>query len=94
MAKGNPLGQIRSKPFREALRMELAALGEDHKALRSVARKLIAQAEAGDIQAIKELIDRTDGKVPQALVGDNDEDPINVLQRIERTIVNAPDSNG
>lgn len=42
-------------------------MGDDFKALRSIASKLIAQADAGELAAIKELADRIDGKVPQGL---------------------------
>ena len=63
----NPRGQQRDKPFRDALRMELAAAGENSKALRTIARKLIGQAEIGDMQAIKEIADRMDGKAAQAV---------------------------
>jgi hypothetical protein len=50
--------------------MELAAAeaaGNDMKTLRSIARKHIALADRGDIQAIKELADRLDGKPAQAV---------------------------
>src|SRR5262245_37236246 len=57
-----PRGQQRDKPYREALRMELAAAGEDMKKLREIARVHIARCEAGDMQAIKEWADRLDGK--------------------------------
>ena len=83
----NPRGQQRDKPFRDALRMEIAAAGEDHKALRRVAGALLNQAYTGDMQAIRELADRMDGKVPQGIVGDDEGDPVNVLHRIERVIV-------
>ena len=68
----NPRGQQRDKPFRDALRMEIADAGEDFKALRPIAAALILKASEGDIPAIKELADRLDGKVPQAIVGDDD----------------------
>lgn len=68
----NPRGQQRDKPFRDALRMEIAAAGEDHKALRRVARALIDKAADGDVPAIKEIADRLDGKPAQAIVGDED----------------------
>ena len=64
---GNPGGRPKEKPFSDALRMEIADAGEDHKALRRVARKLIENAEAGDIRAIRELADRLDGKPIQAV---------------------------
>jgi hypothetical protein len=75
MAGNANSGPRREKPFRDALRMELAAAGEDHKALRAVAQMLIVKAQEGDMQAIKELGDRIDGKVPQGLIGGEDDDP-------------------
>lgn len=77
--------------------MELAAIGDDHKALRAIARKLINQAmEDGKLDAIKELADRTDGKVAQAIVGDDEYDAINVVTKIVREIVRPQpvDPNG
>ena len=47
--------------------MELAAAGDDMKKLREIARTHIEKAAAGDMQAIKELADRLDGKPAQAL---------------------------
>jgi ribosomal protein L17 len=61
------LGQQRDKLFREALRMQLAQAGENLKALREIADVLIAEAKAGNIQAIRELADRLDGKPVQML---------------------------
>ncbi len=90
---GNPGGRPKDKPFRDALRMELSAAGEDHKTLREIARNLILQSlkdEPSALPAIREIADRSDGKVPQAI--ENSEDgPFEVLQRIERVIVNASD---
>lgn len=66
--------------------MELAALGEDSKALRGIARSLIAAASEGKMDAIKEIGDRMDGKPAQAI--ENGEDgAFEVLQRIETVIV-------
>ncbi len=68
MAGNANSGRRQEKPFRDALRMELAALkDEDPKALRSIAKKLLEKAAEGDLQAIKELADRTDGKAVQQL---------------------------
>jgi hypothetical protein len=96
MAGNANSGRKAEKPFRDALRMELAALGEDHKALRQIARNLIAMAmdPSGKLDAIKELADRSDGKVPQAVVGDEGEDAIQLVHRIERVIVRPPATNG
>src|SRR5215472_480515 len=57
----------RDKLYREALRMELAAAGEDLKKLREIARVHIEKAAGGDMQAIKELADRLDGRPAQIL---------------------------
>ena len=46
--------------------MEIAAAGDDHKALRKIAAALLAKAANGDVPAINSLADRTDGKVAQA----------------------------
>ena len=61
------LGQQRDKLFREALRMQLAQAGENLKALREIADVLITEAKAGNIQAIRELADRLDGKPAQMI---------------------------
>jgi hypothetical protein len=74
---GNPGGRGKLKPFADALRMEIAAVGDDQKGLRIIARALIDKASEGDMQAIKEFADRIDGKVAQAIVGgDEDDNPI------------------
>ena len=80
---GNPGGRPKAKPFQDALRMELAAAGEDHKALRAIARNLIELAQKADkeaLPAIAQVADRMDGKVPQAIVGDDEADAITVRQ--------------
>lgn len=58
----------KEKPFAEALRMELLAAGDDHKALRQIARNLIALAqkeESAALPAIQQIGDRLDGKPAQ-----------------------------
>jgi hypothetical protein len=60
--------------------MELAAAGEDMKKLREIARAHIARCETGDMQAIRELADRLDGKPAQMLdLGDADEPRLNKI---------------
>jgi len=89
---GNPLGRKREKKVRTALEMVLAEGGEDLKSLRAIWKGIIRKAvEDEDLACAKEVFDRHDGKVPQAIVGDDDEDSINVLTRIERVIVKAKD---
>ena len=64
---GRPPGlENKDKPFREALRMELAAMGEDLKGLRKIAKAVIASASEGKMDAVKEIADRLDGKPVQA----------------------------
>lgn len=62
---GNPGGEWKEKPFRDALRLEIAAAGPNHKALRRIARRLLEDAEGGNIQAIAMVADRLDGKPAQ-----------------------------
>ena len=78
----NPRGQQRDKPYRDALRLEaaLAEKGEDTPApkgsLRWIARQQLIRA-GEDTAAAKEVADRLDGKVAQAVIGgEEDEAPI------------------
>jgi hypothetical protein len=86
--------QNKDKPFRDALRMELAAAGADHKRLREIAKNLIDLAVKSDgLGAIKEIADRLDGKVAQTI--ENGEDgAFQVVQRIERVIVDPKNRDG
>lgn len=69
MAGNANSGRRQEKPFRDAIRMELAEAA-DHQELRAIARKLINKATEGDIQAIAMLADRTDGKAVQSVDAD------------------------
>jgi len=85
----NPRGQQRDKIYREALRLELADMSEgvDLKKLREIARAHIEKAASGDMQAIKDLADRLDGRPAQALEHSGpDGEPI---RRIVREIVHV-----
>jgi len=67
----------------------------DGAALDRLLAALIAKAQEGDVPAIKEIFDRVDGKVPQSVIGGDDDDPaINLVHRIERVIVRSENSNG
>jgi hypothetical protein len=63
---GRPIGSVdRQKPFADMLRVALLSGGG--RRLRVIADKLIAKAEEGDLQAIREVIDRLDGKAAQPI---------------------------
>jgi hypothetical protein len=54
----------KGKLFYDAIR--IALVQEDKKKLRNIADKLIKAAEAGEAWAVKEVMDRMDGKPIQA----------------------------
>ena len=58
------VGGRKEKPCRDALIMVLKESGEDFPTLRKIMRKVEELALAGEAWAIKEIWDRTDGKVP------------------------------
>lgn len=92
--KGNPGRPKKEKTFANMLLLAInEAHGEGGNKLRAVAEALVSKAITGDVQAIREIADRIDGKVAQAIVGDDDLDPVNVVHRIERHIVRPPDTN-
>src|SRR5258705_2684626 len=63
---GRPIGSLnRQKPFTDALRVALLSGGG--RRLGVIAEKLAEKAEQGDIQAIREVGDRLDGKAVQAI---------------------------
>lgn len=66
---GNPGGRTREKPFAEALRIALAEEepATQKRKLRVIADKLVDAALDGDPWAIKEVIDRVDGKPTQSV---------------------------
>jgi len=80
------------------LRMELKAAGEDHKALRAIAKNLINLAQKDDekaLPAINAIADRLDGKPAQAIIGGDEDDPaVQHIHRIERVIVRPPNPDG
>lgn len=74
----------REKTFANMLRIAISeAHGEGGTRLRAVADALVLKAIEGDVPAIREIADRLDGKVPQAVVGDDEHDPIRNVTRIE-----------
>ena len=78
---GNPLGRPKSKPYKEALERQLAALAmskgiDSDKAHDIVAAAHLAKVMQGDMAAIKEFADRIDGKVPNPVGGTDELPPI------------------
>lgn len=80
---GNPGGKPKTKPFKDALMIEaLSAEREEACAapvgsLRWNARQLLTK---GDVASIREIADRLDGKVPQGVIGgDEDDNPIGIV---------------
>lgn len=85
----------KEKSFANMLRIAINEATESGGTkLRDVADALVTKAMAGDVNAIKEVADRLDGKVAQAIVGDDEADPIRTVTRIERLIVNPANSDG
>lgn len=65
---GPPLGNkngTHDRPWSDALKRAL--LADDGKKLRRLADKLIDRALEGDVQALREVADRIEGRVPQQL---------------------------
>ena len=67
---GAPVGNVnalKNKPFADALARAIAQ--DDGVRLRAIAEKLLNMAADGDLGAMKELFDRTDGKSTMILAG-------------------------
>lgn len=87
---GNPTGvQGKAKPWRDAIMRAVSRResGADPQALEKIADKLVASALNGDMQAMKEIGDRMDGRPAQAVVGDSEADPVKILQEIALKVV-------
>ncbi len=81
MAGGRP---PKEKSFANMLKIALSATGQSGEPkLREVAEVLVDQALAGEGWAIKEIADRTDGKVPQAVIGGDENDAPIAIQVLE-----------
>lgn len=90
--KTAPAGAKPDKLIRDALRVALNreavnAEGKPTKNLYLIAEALVEKAKTGDVPAIKEIADRVDGKAVQPLAGSDGEEPITLIHRIERVII-------
>ncbi len=75
------------RAFKRELTMAVNETDGDATKLRRIAEVLIDRAIAGDIAAIREIIDRVDGRVPMALPEPAD-DASTQITEIRRIIIN------
>ncbi len=78
MAMGRPVGSLQQKPFKDAIRKAILETDGDTRRLDRIARKLALLAEKGDLNAIREVMDRVDGRVTHTVGGDQDTGPITI----------------
>ena len=78
-AKGNQLGDRyqpgrsgnpKGRPAGQSITAELRALLGSKRLRKELARKWVEQALAGDFKHLCEILNRTDGKVPDELIGE------------------------
>jgi hypothetical protein len=84
----------KARKWREAIERALARNSDGKSVaagLDQAADKLTALAFEGDKWAIDHIADRVDGKVPQALIGGDDDDAPIKFQKVERSLV-RPDA--
>lgn len=90
---GQPGNQnaARGRVWRDAINRALAKRSrvDQVHALDALAEKLLAKCDEGDMQALKELGDRIEGKPSQPLSGDED-NPVRVISKVVREIVRKP----
>lgn len=84
----------KEKSFANMLNIAIkeAIEGSDRTKLRAVADALVEKAMVGDVQAIKEIADRLDGKVPQAVIGGDEDDPAVRVTHVILTALRPNDS--
>lgn len=85
-AEGNEYSSKNNRLWANTLRRAIAQ--GDGERLRRIADRLLDQAEEGNIQAIKEIGDRLDGKPAQVIQGDAD-NPLTVVTKIEQVIIDS-----
>ena len=84
--RGAPIGNqnaVKARMFYDKLRLVLT---QQPERLRKIAEELVSKAEQGEPWAIKELIDRVDGKAHQAVALENS-DGTPLLTGIQVTFV-------
>lgn len=95
---GAPIGNQnarKAKRWQDALTKALARFAtpdgviQAGQALDKIAELVVMQALAGDKDAIQEIGNRLDGKPAQAIIGDSDSDPVQVVGKIELVSLGA-----
>ena len=86
-----PLGNQnakKAKRWQKAIERALARESNDSidAGLDRAATTVVRSAFAGEQWALREIGERIDGKVPQAITGDADEDPIQIGEIVVRGI--------
>ncbi len=79
---GNPGGKFKDKPLTDALRMELAEPSDfrvHKRSPRALARAQLDRAARGDTIAFREVADRLEGRVPQAIGAADDLSPLQLI---------------
>jgi hypothetical protein len=77
----------KGKEFRQALKRVMARRsGNVSAGLEKVAEKLLDAADAAEQWALREIMDRIDGKPAQAIVGDDEHDAISIKEIILRSV--------
>jgi hypothetical protein len=82
--EGNQNAAKSKRLFNSALKR---ALTQGPERVTAIVEKLISLAESGEPWAVKELIDRVDGKAPQPVTGgDDDDNPISIKEIVIRAV--------
>ena len=80
---GAPVGNRngnKNKVWSDMLR--LIVTQDKRKRMRAAAEALVSKAEEGDTAALKELGDRVEGRVPQAITGQEGGPIVHVIERV------------
>jgi hypothetical protein len=78
---GSPIKHERNRIVREAILIALKERGVlPEEALAPMAKKILEQAEAGDVASFREIADRLDGKAAQQVQLQGDEgEPLRIV---------------
>lgn len=89
--EGNDFAKKSNRLWGETLR-RIAV--QNPEKLRAIAESLYAKAAEGDVQAVKEIGDRLDGKAVQATELSGPDGGPMILEKVARVIVDPANPNG